>query len=125
MKKYVVYGTAVVTVAKEVWALDKDDAYKKAQMELDSLTEYCGNGGYDKLVGVDGDGESVHADCNIEYDDIEMIEDNPDYFECPDCGEGCEKRADDDGTEYWWCDDCYCGFDEDGDVYYPECEEEE
>lgn len=119
MKKYRVCGTTTVTVYKEVWANSEDEAYDKAQRQLDSLTEYCGNGGYDKLVGVDGDDESVSADDFIHYDDVEVLEDDPNYFECPDCGEECEKKVDIEGTEYWWCEECGQGFDEDGNEYFP------
>ena len=75
MKKFRVMGTTVVTVYKEVWANDKDEAMEKAENQLSSLTAYCGNGGCDKLVGVDDSDESVSADEFIEWDDVEMLED--------------------------------------------------
>ena len=125
MTKYRVYGTTVVTVCKEVWANNEDEAIDKASNQLDSLTAYCGNFGYDKLVGVDGDGESVDADGYIEWNDTEMLEYNPDYFECPECGEKCEHKADVDGEEYWYCDICCTAYDDDGDVVYPDAEDEE
>ena len=125
MKKYRVYGITTVSVVKEIWANDEDEAYRRAERELCSLTEYCGNGGYDKLVGVDGCDERVAADDTIHYDDIETIEDDPNYFECDECGEECEKRVDSDGTEYWWCEDCSKGFDEYGYEYWPDDEEED
>ena len=125
MKKYRVCGTTTVTVYKEVWANDEDEAYRKAEKELSSLTEYCGNGGYDKLIGVDGYNESVAANDMIIYDDTEILEDDPDYFECDECGEECEKKVDGDGTEYWWCSDCDKGFDEYGYEYWPDNEKED
>ena len=125
MKKYRVCGTTVVTVTKEVWAANEDEAYNKAFEQLDSLTAFCGNGGIDKLVGVYGDDESVDADGSIEYDDIQVLEDDPSYFECPVCGEECEKKTDSDGTEYWCCDSCDRDYDEDGYEYFPENEEDE
>lgn len=118
MKKYSVRGTAVVTVTKEVWANSEDEAYDKAQNQLDSLTEYCGNGGYDKLVGVDGDGESVACYDSICYDDIEEIENDPSYFECPYCEDQCENVEDVYGTWYWRCD-CGARWDDDGNEYCP------
>lgn len=124
MKKYRVCGTTTVTVYKEVWANNEDEACEKAYKELDCLTEYCGNGGIDKLIGVDGYDESVAADDFIHYDDTEVLEDDPNYFECSECGEECEKRTDSDGTEYWWCDNCYCAYDDDGDEYFPNEEDE-
>ena len=124
MKKYRVCGTTTVTVYKEVWANDEDDAYRKAERELNSLTEYCGNGGYDKLIGVDGSDESVSVYDDIHYDEIEEIEDDPSYFECPDCEDQCENIEDNDGTWYWRCD-CGACWDDDGNEYFPEDEENE
>ena len=125
MKKYRVFGTTVVEVVKEVWANNEEEAYRKASQQLYNLTEYCGNGGYDKLVGVDGSDESVAANESIEYDDCEVLEDDPDYFECPKCDDECEKRTDADGEEYWWCDSCCMAFDEDGEEIWIDDEEED
>lgn len=125
MKKYRVYGTTVVEVVKEVWANNEDEAYEKASNQLSRLIEYVGNGGYDKLVGVECDDESVAANEDIDYDDCELLEDDPDYFECPNCDDECEKRTDADGEEYWWCDSCCMAFDEDGEEIWPDDEEEE
>ena len=125
MKKYRVCGTVVVSVFKEVWANSESEAYDKAYSELDNLTEYVGNGSYDRLVGVENEGESVAADGIIEYNDIELLENNPDYFECPNCGSECWAREDDDGDEWWWCDDCEQAFNDDGDEVYPDFDEDE
>ena len=125
MKKYAVHGVVEVAVVKEVWANSEDEAYDKAYRELDTLTEYCGNGGYDKLVGVENDGESVSVDDVIEYNDIELLEDDPNYFVCPHCGEECWSREDEDGEEWWWCDDCEQAFNDDGDEVFPDFEESE
>lgn len=125
MKKYRVCGTVMVSVYKEVWANNEQEAYDKAYEQLDNLTEYVGNGSYDRLVGVENDGESVAADGMIEYNDIEVLEDDPDYFECPECGEECEVCEHDDGTTYYHCDYCERYYDEDGDEFYPDVDEEE
>lgn len=125
MKKYRVYGTTTVTVTKEVWAANEEDAYEKAYFQLDSLTAYCGNGGIDKLIGVDGDDESVDAGDVIDYTEAEVIDEDPDYFECPNCGDKCEKCEDSDGVEYWMCNYCDGMFDDDGDDFYPSEDEEE
>lgn len=125
MKKFKVYGTVAVSVYKEVWAHDESEAYNKASEQLRELNEYCGNGSYDRLIGVENDGESVAADGIIEYEDIEMLEDDPNYFECPKCGEECWSREDVDGKEYWWCDDCEEAFNDDGEVCYPDFEEDD
>ena len=125
MKKYRVYGTTVVEVVKEVWANSEEEAYEKAENKLACLTEYCGNGSFDRLVGVEEDGESVAANNDIEYDDCELLEDDPNYFECPRCDDECEKRTDANGNEYWWCDSCCMAFDEDGEEFWPDEDEEE
>ena len=126
MKKYAVHGVVEVEVVKEVWANSESEAYDKAHDELSTLTEYCGNGGTDKLIGVDGPDESVFTCSNdIEYNDIEILEDNPDYFECPQCGEECEAHETKDGEKYYWCEDCEQAYDEDGDEVWIDEEDED
>ena len=120
MKKYVVYGRTTVTITKEVWANSESEAYNKAFNQLSILTGYCGNGGYDKLVGVNGANESVAADGEIEYNHIEMIDDDPDYHECPECGEKLEESED----RSWYCDSCNMWFDNNGNEIDPPYEEE-
>ena len=125
MKKYRVMGVVEVAVTKEVWANNEEEAYEKASCQLRCLTEYGGNGGWDKLVGVEGSDESVETCGNeINYDDIELIENNPNYFECPKCGEECWAREYIDVDEYWWCDDCEQAFNDGGDEVYPDFEED-
>ena len=123
MTKYRVYGTTTVSVVKEVWANSEDEAYDKAYAQLDSLTVYCGNGGYDKLVGVEEEGEEVAADDTITYDDIEVIDDDPDHFECYDCDEECDVYETDDGVKFYRCPECDKCYDENGDEFYPDDEE--
>jgi hypothetical protein len=125
MKKYKVYGMVTVNVTKEVWANSEDEAREKAYDQLSCLTAYCGNGGYDKLVGVEDDGESVDVFEDIAYDEVEEIEDDPDHFECPNCDAECDACEQDDGTEYWHCPDCGAYYDEDGDEFYPDDKEDE
>lgn len=119
MKKYRVYGTATVTVTKEVWANNEDEALEKAYDALPYLIAYCGNGGGDKLIGVEGYDETVEAFDDIEYNDTQELEDNPDYFECPECGEECISCRDDDGVLYWYCNECESSFDDYGNEFYP------
>ena len=125
MKKYRVCGTVQVSVYKEVWAHSESEAYDKANEQLNQLTEYCGNGSYDRLIGVENGGESVAADGIIEYNDIELLENDPNRFECPECGEECWSREDIEGDEYWWCDDCEQAYNDGGDEVYPDWEEDE
>lgn len=123
MKKYKVCGVTEVTVYKEVWAINEEEAIEKASNQLSSLTEYCGNGGCDKLVGVEEYDESVEVGGYIEWNDTEELENNPDYFECPRCGKECWSREDVEGDEYWWCDDCEQAFNDDGYEVYLDFEE--
>ena len=125
MKKFKVYGNVNVVVTKEVWANSSDEAMEKASERLSCLTAYCGNGGHDKLVGVENSDESVDIFDDIVYDDVEEIEDDPNYFECPDCDEECERREDVHGVKYWYCEDCCQSYNDDGEVIYPEEEGED
>ena len=126
MKKFKVYGTYTITIAKEVWARDEDEAVDKAQDNWGGVHEYVGNGGYDKLIGVYGDDESVAADGYEEWGtNVEELEDNPDYMECPECGEELDICETADGTQYWWCRDCEKTFDEDGEEIYIDEDEED
>lgn len=126
MKKFKVIGRVQVAVYKEVWANSEDEAYDKASEQLSCLTEYAGNGGWDKLIGVEEDGESVDTESNeIEYTDIELLEDDPNYMECPDCGEELEEQFDDDGNRTgWFCPECTNWFDDDGEMISPNGEDE-
>lgn len=81
MKKYRVCGNTTVTVYKEIWANDEDEAIDKAYDELQSLTAFCGNGGTDKLIGVYEYNESISADDYITWDDTELLEEDPDHEE--------------------------------------------
>lgn len=125
MKKFKVRGQYTITVMKEVWANDEDEAINKADNKFGGVIEYVGNGGYDKLVGVSESDESVAADGMIEWEDAEELEDDPDYFECPGCNEECEVCESDDGFKYYHCSYCDVYYDEDGDEFYPDVEEDE
>ena len=125
MKKFKVCGQYTITVMKEVWANDEDEAINKAANKFGGIVEYAGNGGYDKLIGVSQYDESVAADGMIEWENAEELEDDPDYFECPECEAECERREDIHGVEYWYCEDCCQSYNDDGDVIYPDEEDDE
>ena len=111
MKKFKVYGTYTITIAKEVWANDEDEAVEKASEKFGGVKEYCGNGGYDKLIGVENSDESVAADGMEEWGNyIEELEDDPNYYECPKCGEELEYEK----VGVWYCSECDMYFDADG-----------
>jgi hypothetical protein len=65
--RYRVYGQTTVNVVTEVIAESANDALEMALHELNGLIPYVGNGGTDKLIGVDGYNESVSADGEIEW----------------------------------------------------------
>ena len=111
MQKYKVYGTYEITIAKEVWANNKADAIKKAEDTFGGVIEYCGNGGFDKLLGVANDDESVMADGEAEWGVcVEHLADDPKYLECFGCGEKLDEVE--DGVFY--CLLCDKWFDEHG-----------
>ena len=100
---------------------EMEQSFTRINDELSELTAYAGNGGIDQLVGIYDESASLDADGEIEYNDCELIEDDPYHFECPKCGEECDVRSDNNG-EYWYCEECELAFDEDG--YEIEIEEE-
>ena len=71
--RYKVFGHTTVTVTTEVNADSSADALIKASEELDSLIAYTGNGGMDKLLGVEGDCDTASADESIEWNDYEEL----------------------------------------------------
>lgn len=73
LNRYRVYGHTSVTVTIEVTAENEEQAYEEAANLRIDLDAYVGNGGTDKLIGVDGEDEAVNADNEIEYDDIELL----------------------------------------------------
>lgn len=72
-KLFRVFGHTTVSVMTVVCAKDEDDAIAMASCDLPMLSTYSGNGGWDKLVGVDGSHDSVDAYEEIEFDDVELI----------------------------------------------------
>jgi len=76
--KFKVYGRTTVNVITEVEADSPDDALEVALSELNCLVPYVGNCGTDKLVGVDGDNDSVFADDEIEWTSAEEMESDED-----------------------------------------------
>lgn len=71
--RYRVRGTTTVDVFIEVVADSPDEALIQAQDDLCGLSTYVGNGGMDKLIGVDGENESVEAGGEIEWDDADEL----------------------------------------------------
>ncbi len=67
--KYIVLGHSEVTVSIEVNAASGEEAIKKATKKFGGIHEFAGNGGLDKLIGVNGETETIAADCPVEFDD--------------------------------------------------------
>ena len=73
---YEVVGTYTITVMKRVMANDEDEAMELAEEHFGGITEYCGNGGIDKLIGVEDESESVAADGYVEWLNAYVTDDN-------------------------------------------------
>lgn len=69
MKKFRIAFAPVVTVFIEVEAENMEEAVDKATEEL-YISNYLGNGGYDKLLGVRGDNQSISYG-----DDYDVVDD--------------------------------------------------
>lgn len=77
MKKYAVYGKVEVWVCVELEAEDKEEAIEKAFDECSSLDALVGNGGVDKMLGVQNtDTAEVSISCgdDVEYTEAEEID---------------------------------------------------
>lgn len=72
--KYRVTGSIQVSVGITVEAASEEDAIQKAYEEFGGVNDYCGNGGTDKLIGVDGDTEWIEADGIVEFNSVEEDE---------------------------------------------------
>lgn len=75
MKKYIVTGYTRITVEVTVEAENEEEAIEKAYDNID-ISNYYGNGGVDKLIGVcdaDEATASIYADSELEYAEVEEI----------------------------------------------------
>ena len=72
--EYRVYGHTTVTVSTLVEANSEEEAIEKANQEFGGILSYCGNGGTDKLIGVDGEYDTIEADESVEFDDTSLEE---------------------------------------------------
>lgn len=75
MKKIIVLGHTPVTVSVMIEVPDnavltESEIYAKAVKKFGGIRSYLGNGGNDKLIGVEGDGESISADESVTFDDF-------------------------------------------------------
>ena len=75
--KYAVRGKVTVFVCVELEAEDKEDAIEKAFDECSALDALVGNGGVDKMLGVqDTDTAEVSVSCSdeVEFTEAEEID---------------------------------------------------
>lgn len=80
MKRYRVFGNTniVVTTVIEVpddEELTAEDIYARAYDEFEGISSFCGNGGTDKLIGVNSSEDTIDADNEVEFDDYELLSD--------------------------------------------------
>lgn len=78
MKEIRVLGHTTVTVSTVIKVRDGTELTEKqilarAKKKFEGINAYCGNGGDDKLIGVSGDGDTIAADEEIEFDDYYFI----------------------------------------------------
>ena len=73
MKKYIVSGKTTAFISVKIEAESKEEAIEMAYEECSGPTSFVGNGGYDKLIGVDGDNVSISCDDEVEYTEAEEI----------------------------------------------------
>ena len=67
--KYDVHGTVPVVVHITVEAENGEQAMERATQKFKGVHEYMGNGGSDKLIGVEGKNESITIEGEVEFDD--------------------------------------------------------
>lgn len=70
---YEVTGTCTITVKKRVLANSPEEALEKAEETFGGIRECLGNGGDDKLIGVDNNSESIFANDYIEWDENDIV----------------------------------------------------
>lgn len=78
MKKYRVFGNISVTVETfvempEGKEYDEEEIFAKAYEEFQGIDNYAGNGGIDKLVGVNNEDDALQADGEVEFTYCEPV----------------------------------------------------
>lgn len=75
MKTYEVYGHANVICNMRVKANSEEEAIEIANNEFGGLTNYCGMGGTEHLLGVltSADNRCVLPDSDVEFDDCQEV----------------------------------------------------
>ena len=65
---YRVYGHTTVTISTIVEANSKEEALRKAEADFKGIDSFLGNGGSEKLIGVNGENDTIAADDEIVFD---------------------------------------------------------
>lgn len=68
-RKYDVHGSVPVVVHITVEAENGKQALENVAQKFKGVHDYLGNGGCDKLIGVEGSNESITIEGNVEFDD--------------------------------------------------------
>ena len=76
-----VFGRTTVTVTTTIEvdddiSLSEKAIYKMAKERFKGIDSYGGNGGVDKLIGVEGKNDTICADEDVEWDDYEKGDDH-------------------------------------------------
>lgn len=79
--KYHVEGSCVVSLYIDVEADSREEALEIALDQRCDLDCYAGNGGMDKLIGVDGDNEGILDTGEIRWDYVVEEEEDDDEEE--------------------------------------------
>lgn len=74
MKKIRVFGHATVTVStlitvRDGTELSEKEIYRRAKRKFGGIHAFLGNGGDDKLIGVEEENETIAADEPVVFDD--------------------------------------------------------
>lgn len=81
MKQYRVYGTTTVTVSTVVEVADdenltEEEICERAACEFQGVASFCGNGGFDKLIGVCGSDDTIDTGGDVEFSEFGIVEEN-------------------------------------------------
>lgn len=77
MKRYRVFGNTNIVVSTVIEVPDdeeltEDEIYARAYDAFEGVIPFAGNGG-DKLIGVNGEEDTIDADNEVEFDDYEEV----------------------------------------------------
>ena len=68
-KKSDVHGTVPIVIHITVEAENGEESIKITTKKFKGVPEYVGNGGYNKLISIEGSNEFITIDGDVEFDD--------------------------------------------------------